>query len=120
MPGASAEAVVHLNRLEADVVGILQHGNNAGAVESDVEFARQPIKRAVVEDVEVPFARIRARVDQLLRVDAGGGVPVTLRILSAPEPREHSPKSCTASTMATAFLASISRICRLARVVTCA
>ena len=31
------------------------------------------------------------------------GVPVTLRILSAPEPREHRPRSCTASIMATAF-----------------
>ena len=31
------------------------------------------------------------------------GVPVTLRMLSAPEPREQSPKSCTASIMATAF-----------------
>ena len=31
------------------------------------------------------------------------GVPVTLRILSAPEPREHRPRSCIASIMATAF-----------------
>ena len=31
------------------------------------------------------------------------GVPVTLRILSAPEPREHSPRSWIASIMATAF-----------------
>ena len=31
------------------------------------------------------------------------GEPVTLRILSAPEPREHRPRSCIASTMATAF-----------------
>ena len=32
------------------------------------------------------------------------GVPVTLRILSAPEPREHRPRSWIASTMATALL----------------
>ena len=48
------------------------------------------------------------------------GVPVTLRILSAPEPREHRPRSCTASIMATEFFASISRIWIFARVVTCA
>src|SRR5512143_1263144 len=38
------------------------------------------------------------------------GVPVTLRILSAPEPREHSPRSCTASIIATECFASIWRI----------
>ena len=68
--GSEAEAIVHLHRLEADVVGILQHRNGAGAVESDIELARQAVERAVVEDVEVPFARIGARVDQLLRIDA--------------------------------------------------
>src|SRR5208282_4714729 len=68
--GSKAEAIVHPHRLEADVVGILQHRNGAGAVESDIELARQAVERAVVEDVEVPFARIGARIDQLLRVDA--------------------------------------------------
>ena len=71
-PGSKPEAVVHLHRLEADVVGVLQHGDRAGAVEGDVEFARQAVKRAIVEDVEVPFARKGPRVDQLLRIDAGG------------------------------------------------
>ena len=47
-------------------------GIDAGAVEGDVELARQAVERAVVEDVEVPFARVGPRVDQLLRVDAGG------------------------------------------------
>ena len=71
-PGFEAEAVLHLHGLETDVVGILQHRNDAATVEADVEFARQAVERAVVENVEVPFARIGARVDQLLRVDAGG------------------------------------------------
>ena len=70
--GRQAEAVVHLHGLEADVVGVLQHRDDAGAVEADVELARQAVERAVVEDVEVPLARIGARVDQFLRVDAGG------------------------------------------------
>ena len=32
------------------------------------------------------------------------GVPVTLRILSAPEPREQSPRSCTASIISNGVL----------------
>ena len=71
-PGVDAEAVLHLDRLEADVVGVLQHRDEAGAVEGDVELARQAVERALVEDVEVPFARVGPGVDQLLRVDAGG------------------------------------------------
>ena len=33
-----AESVHHLNGLEADVVGVLKHRNNAAAVEADVEL----------------------------------------------------------------------------------
>ena len=47
-------------------------GIDAGAVERDVELARQAVKRALVEDVEVPFARVGPGVDQFLRIDAGG------------------------------------------------
>ena len=32
--GLDAEAVLHLDRLEADVVGVLQHRDDAGAVEA--------------------------------------------------------------------------------------
>jgi len=70
--GLEAEAVVHLNRLEADVIGILEDGNATGAIEGEVELARQAVERTVVEDVEVPFARVGTRVDKLLRVDACG------------------------------------------------
>ena len=70
--GLEAEAVVHLNRLEADVIGILEDGNATGAIEGDVELARQAVERTVVEDVEMPFARVGTRVDKLLRVDACG------------------------------------------------
>src|SRR5262249_62240296 len=51
-----AEAVLDLDGLKADVVGIFEHRNDTGAVEADVELARDAVKRAVVEDVEVPFA----------------------------------------------------------------
>ena len=47
-------------------------GMTTGAVEGDIELARQAVERALVENVEVPFARERAGVDQLLRIDAGG------------------------------------------------
>ena len=70
--GLDAEAVPHLDGLEADVVGVLQHRDDAAAVEPDVELARQAVERAIVEDVEMPFARVRARVDQFLRIDARG------------------------------------------------
>ena len=68
-----AEAVLHLDRLEADVVGVLERGDDAAAVIGDVELARQAVERALVEDMEVPLARIRPRIEQFLRVDAGGG-----------------------------------------------
>ena len=121
-PDARLDAVPvdHLDRLEADVVGVLQHRNDAAAVEADVELARQAVERAVIQDVEVPLARIRPRVDQLLAVDAGRGEPVTLRMLSAPEPRDHRPRLSMPSTTSTACFGSISRICKFARVVTCA
>ena len=48
------------------------------------------------------------------------GVPVTLRMLSAPEPREHEAEILDAlEHVRPRSSASISRICRLARVVTC-
>ncbi len=61
-----------LDGLEADIVGVFQRRDRAGAVKGDVELARQTVERTVVEDVEVPLARIGARVDQLLRIDARG------------------------------------------------
>src|SRR5207302_5125128 len=59
-------------RLKADIVGVFQHRDDAAAVEADIELARNAVERAVVENVEVPFARVGPRVDQLLRVDTGG------------------------------------------------
>ena len=70
--GLDAVPVQHLDRLEGDVVGLFQHRDPARAVIGDIEFARQAIQRTVVEDVEVPLARMRPRVQQLLRIDAGG------------------------------------------------
>src|SRR6185312_1192887 len=70
--GFDPETVLHLDRGKGDVVGVFQHRDTAGAVEGDVEFARQAIERAVVQDVMMPLARVRACVDQFLRIDTGG------------------------------------------------
>jgi len=61
--GFDAETVPHLDRLKPDVVGVFEHGDFAAAVETDIELARQPIERAVVEDVEMPFAGVGPRVE---------------------------------------------------------
>ena len=58
--GRKPRALVHLHCLEADVVRIFQHRNRAGAVEGDIEFAWQAVKRAIVENMEMPLARERA------------------------------------------------------------
>jgi hypothetical protein len=65
------ETVFHGDRLEADIVGVLEHRDDAAAVEPDIELARNAVERTLVEDVEMPFARIGPRVDQLLGIDAG-------------------------------------------------
>src|SRR5215510_10513867 len=70
--GLKPESVVYLHRLETDIISVFQHGYHARAVEPDVEFSRQTVERSVVENMEMPFTRIRARVDQLLRIDSGG------------------------------------------------
>ena len=69
--GLDAKAVLHLDRGKRDVVGVFQHRDLAGAVEGDVELARQARQRAVVEDVIVPLAGIFAGVENFLRIDPG-------------------------------------------------
>src|SRR5262245_51221282 len=65
----------HLDCLEADVVGVFEHGNDAAAVKADVELSRQTVERALVENVEMPLSRVWPGIDQLLRIDASGGRP---------------------------------------------
>src|SRR5580704_1477033 len=67
-----AEAVLHRDGLKTDVVGVFQHRDQAAAVKADVELAWDAVERAVVEDVEMPFAGIRPGIDQLLRIDPRG------------------------------------------------
>ena len=63
------ETIPNCDRLKPDVVGIFQHRNDAASIKADIELPRQAVKGAVVEDVEMPFARVGPGIDQLLRVD---------------------------------------------------
>ena len=58
-----SETGLHLDGLKSDVVGILKHRYATGPVKSDIEFARQTVQRAFIENMEVPFARVGARID---------------------------------------------------------
>src|SRR5438477_1207103 len=60
---------------ETDVVGVFQGGYAAATVEGDVEFARQSVELAVVEDRVIQSEAERPRVVELERIDAGGRVP---------------------------------------------
>ncbi len=63
-------AVSYLDCLKADVVGVFESRDRAAAIKGDVELSRESVERALVEHMEVPCARIGARVDELLRVNA--------------------------------------------------
>src|SRR6516162_4825237 len=56
---------------EADIVSVLEDPETPAAVKGDVEFARQPVEFAVVQNVVIELPGQRARIDQLLRIDAG-------------------------------------------------
>ena len=71
MPGSTPKPSFTSTAGKRDVVGVFQHRDLAGAVEGDVELARQPVQRAIIEDVIVPLAGIFAGIQQLLRIDPG-------------------------------------------------
>ena len=72
MPGSTPRPAGYFGRHEADIVGVFQDRHAAAAVEGDVEFARQSVHLAMIEDVVVHGAAQRPRVVELLRIDAGG------------------------------------------------
>ena len=59
-----------LDGLKADVVCVFKGGDGAAAIKADVEFARQAIKRPVVQNVHMHVVRVGAGVEQLLRINA--------------------------------------------------
>jgi len=85
MPGETAEQHAKIDALgdrspwadpdrgKADIGGVLQHADASAAVERDIELARQAVHLAVVQNVMVERAGQRPRIDQLVRIDAGGG-----------------------------------------------
>ena len=102
---------VYLDRLETDVICVLQHRDEPRAVKTDIELARQAVERTVVEDVKMPFACVGTGVDQFLRVDTGGrrsgDVP---DVVGAQTRASTIQRPRIASIIATEFFASISRI----------
>ncbi len=66
--------IAHVHGLAADVVGVFDGADQATAVVGDIEFARQIVERAIVDD---DLTHLRAEghdVDDLLRVDAGSRI----------------------------------------------
>src|SRR4051794_38448881 len=58
------------DRKISDVIGIGNHANAAAPIKSDVEFARQAIKVAVINNVVMQRLRERTGVNQFRRVNA--------------------------------------------------
>ena len=116
--GLDAKTIPDLYRREGDVVGLLHHGDLAGAVEGDVELARQAIKRSIVEDVVVPLPRILAGVQNFLRIDPGGGRARHIADVVGAGTARAQAELLYAFDRATVFFGGISRTCKLARVVT--
>src|SRR5262249_39752974 len=57
-------------RRKADIGGVLKHRDAAAAVEADIEFARQAVKLAMLQDRVMQPAAERPRVDQFVRIDS--------------------------------------------------
>src|SRR5262249_61501743 len=62
-------------RRKADIGGALKHRDAAAAVEADIEFARQAVKLAMLQDRVMQLAAERPRVDQFVRIDSGRRAP---------------------------------------------
>ena len=61
----------NLDGLEANVIRIFERRHTAAAIKGDIELARQAGGRAIIQNMEMPFARIGPRVEQFMRPDAG-------------------------------------------------
>ena len=63
-----------LDGFGADVVGIFDRADQPAAVERNVEFARQIVERAIVDDDLRELLAEGHDIDQFVRIDAGGGI----------------------------------------------
>ena len=73
MPAGTLLTFCDLHGDEADVVGVGDHADGAAIVEGDIEFARQAVQVARVEDVVVQCFGERGYVVKLGRIDTGDG-----------------------------------------------
>src|SRR5205085_5671432 len=62
----------HAHRSEPDVIGVGQHANSAAPIKSDVEFAGQSIKVAMIENIVVQPLGQWAGVEKLAWINPGG------------------------------------------------
>src|SRR5262249_43153084 len=69
--GLDPEAFAYFDRGKSDIVRVLENRDRAGAIESDIELAGNSIEGTIIENMEVPFTGVGARIDQLIRIDTG-------------------------------------------------
>ena len=102
---------------KADVVGIGDYAYSASTIEGDIELARQPVEVTRVQNVVMESVGYGVESISSFGSMPDKGDAVMLRILSAPEPRDVSPRACTLVKTRTISLGWNSRICKFARVV---
>ena len=71
---AEENFVADFHRLAADVVRVLDGADEPAAVVGDVEFPRQVVERAVIDDDLPHLLAERHHVDEFMRVDARRGI----------------------------------------------
>src|SRR5262245_53753281 len=71
---AEQDFVAMSNGFDADVVGVFDGADEASAVVGDIEFTWQIVEGTIVDDRSGEFVEKRQNIDQLDRVDPGGGI----------------------------------------------
>ncbi len=65
---------VFSHRRDAEIVRVLDRADQPAAVEGDVELAGQVVELARINDDPRQLAHVGRAIDQLVRIDPGGGV----------------------------------------------
>src|SRR5208283_2670882 len=68
-------AILDLNGLEANIIGVLERRDRTATIKGDIEFAWQTIERALIQNMKVPRARIGPCIDELAWTDSCRCVP---------------------------------------------
>ena len=72
-PSGHGFSFANRNGKKSNIVGVVQGGHFAAAIESDIEFTRQSVHFAVIQNVMMHFGAERLRINQLLRINTSGG-----------------------------------------------